>query len=150
MATFGGKHGWISLDVAAINDTSFMDKAISHNSTWLAWLTDEIRKRLLQGQRPVEAIASAVGRLADRSDALAARGCDVSGLEFQATFGRTTMEYYDGFVFGLFAPGADGSPPVVSGGRYDALTAQLGQGQSIPAVGGIIRPDLLVTAEVAT
>ena len=95
-------------------------------------------------------LASAVGRLADRSDALAARGCDVSGLEFQATFGRTTMEYYDGFVFGLFAPGADGSPPVVSGGRYDALTAQLGQGQSIPAVGGIIRPDLLVAAEVAT
>jgi len=32
---------------------------------------------------------------------------------------------------------------VASGGRYDALTAVLGQGRSIPAVGGVIRPGLL-------
>ncbi|MEL6840759.1 MAG: ATP phosphoribosyltransferase regulatory subunit, partial [Pseudomonadota bacterium] len=35
-------------------------------------------------------------------------------------------------------------PPVVTGGRYDALTAQLGQGRAVPAVGGVIRPDLVV------
>ena len=34
-------------------------------------------------------------------------------------------------------------PPVASGGRYDALTAVLGQGRSIPAVGGVIRPGLV-------
>ena len=89
-------------------------------------------------------LASAVGRLADRSDALAARGCDVSGLEFQATFGRTTMEYYDGFVFGFYAARRPDLPPVASGGRYDALTRHLGQGREIPAVGGVIRPGLVV------
>jgi ATP phosphoribosyltransferase regulatory subunit len=52
------------------------------------------------------------------------------------------MEYYDGFVFGFFAPARPDLPPVASGGRYDALTRVLGQGRSIPAVGGVIRPAL--------
>ena len=34
-------------------------------------------------------------------------------------------------------------PPVASGGRYDALTAVLGAGAFIPAVGGVIRPGLV-------
>jgi ATP phosphoribosyltransferase regulatory subunit len=51
------------------------------------------------------------------------------------------MEYYDGFVFSFH--GAGEGPAVASGGRYDALTAVLGQGRSIPAVGGIIRPALV-------
>ena len=42
-----------------------------------------------------------------------------------------------------------GLPPVASGGRYDALTAVLGQGKSIPAVGGIIRPNLVVALKGA-
>ena len=53
------------------------------------------------------------------------------------------MEYYDGFTFSFTAPGRADWPPVSSGGRYDALTAVLGQGAAIPAVGGIIRPGLL-------
>ena len=36
-----------------------------------------------------------------------------------------------------------GTPRVVARGRYDALTAVLGQGRSIPAVGGVIRPGLV-------
>ena len=40
-------------------------------------------------------------------------------------------------------------PPVASGGRYDALTAVLGQGAAIPAVGGIIRPGLVAELECA-
>ncbi len=35
-------------------------------------------------------------------------------------------------------------PPVATGGRYDALTRRLGQGREIPAVGGVIRPDLVL------
>ncbi len=62
-------------------------------------------------------------------------------MPFEASFGRTSMEYYDGFVFGFIA--RDDLPPVATGGRYDALTAVLGQGRAIPAVGGVIRPDLL-------
>jgi ATP phosphoribosyltransferase regulatory subunit len=87
------------------------------------------------------AIAPAVERFAARLDALAARGIDVETLAFEASLGRTSMEYYDGFVFSFHGPEAE--PPIASGGRYDALTAVLGQGRSIPAVGGIIRPHLV-------
>jgi ATP phosphoribosyltransferase regulatory subunit len=38
---------------------------------------------------------------------------------------------------------------VASGGRYDALTRMLGQGAEIPAVGGVIRPDLMLELEEA-
>ncbi|WP_238365563.1 ATP phosphoribosyltransferase regulatory subunit [Mesobacterium pallidum] len=90
------------------------------------------------------AIADAVDRLAARIDALAARGVDVEQLDFEATYGRTSMEYYDGFVFGFYASGRPDLPPVATGGRYDALTRQLGAGREIPAVGGVIRPGLAV------
>ena len=86
------------------------------------------------------AIGPAVDRFAARLDALAAKGVDVATLAFEASHGRTALEYYDGFVFSFLA---DGMPPVASGGRYDALTAVLGAGAFIPAVGGVIRPELV-------
>lgn len=92
-------------------------------------------------------IAGAVDRLAARCDAMAARGVDVGSLPFDANFGRTSMEYYDGFVFGFSASRHPDWPLVASGGRYDALTRKLGQGREIPAVGGVIRPGLLVDLE---
>ena len=88
-------------------------------------------------------IAPAVAVFARRLEALVARGVDVGALSYQGSYGRTTLEYYDGFVFGFSAPGRGEWPPLASGGRYDALTAVLGQGRSIPAVGGAIRPGLL-------
>ncbi|WP_137701699.1 ATP phosphoribosyltransferase regulatory subunit [Marimonas lutisalis] len=90
------------------------------------------------------AIAGAVERLEARAEALAARGVDVANLEFEASYGRTQMEYYDGFVFGFYAEGRPDLPAVASGGRYDALTRQLGQGREIPAVGGVVRPGLML------
>ena len=91
------------------------------------------------------AIAPAVDRFASRLDALAARGVDVKTLAFEASHGRTAMEYYDGFVFSFVGSGFVGGEEVAaSGGRYDALTAVLGQGLSIPAVGGIVRPHQVV------
>ena len=87
------------------------------------------------------AIAPAVDRFAARLAALKSRGIDTARLAFEASLGRTSMEYYDGFTFAFLT---DGQPPVASGGRYDALTAVLGQGRSIPAVGGVIRPELLL------
>jgi ATP phosphoribosyltransferase regulatory subunit len=89
-------------------------------------------------------IGPSVDRLAARLDALAARGVAVETLPFEASHGRTTLEYYDGFVFSFLAD-RPGWPPVASGGRYDALTAVLGQGRTIPAVGGVIRPALVAT-----
>ena len=97
----------------------------------------------LRGITPMlPAIAPAVDRFAARLDALDARGIDTVALPFEASHGRTSLEYYDGFVFSFHA--ADPAlPPLASGGRYDALTAVLGQGRSIPAVGGVIRPGLV-------
>lgn len=100
---------------------------------------DELR--VLADHMP--AIAEAVGRLSARLEAIAARGIDPASVRFDASNGRRTMEYYDGMTFSFVAPARPDWPPVASGGRYDALTAVLGQGRAIPAVGGIIRPGLL-------
>ncbi|MFY0681469.1 MAG: ATP phosphoribosyltransferase regulatory subunit [Thalassovita sp.] len=93
------------------------------------------------------AIGPAVERLGRRMRALDSRGVDVSQLDFEASYGRTSMEYYDGFVFGFYAESRPDLPAVATGGRYDALTKVLGQGQEIPAVGGVIRPGLLLELE---
>lgn len=90
------------------------------------------------------AIGDAVAGMDARMQALAARGVDVDALDFEGSYGRTSLEYYDGFVFGFYATDRPEHPPVATGGRYDALTAQLGQGRAVPAVGGVIRPDLVV------
>lgn len=93
------------------------------------------------------AIEPAVDRLARRMDALTERGEDVATLDFEASYGRTSMEYYDGFVFGFYVEDRADLPPVATGGRYDALTRVLGKGEAIPAVGGVIRPGLLLELE---
>jgi len=94
-------------------------------------------------------ITPALDRLEARIAALAAHGVDVESLEFEASYGRTSMEYYDGFVFGFYAEGRPDLPPVATGGRYDALTRQLGNGAEIPAVGGVLRPGLMLELEEA-
>ncbi|TCP59795.1 ATP phosphoribosyltransferase regulatory subunit [Rhodovulum bhavnagarense] len=90
-------------------------------------------------------ITPALDRMQARLDALAGLGVDVDLLDFEASYGRTTMEYYDGFVFGFYAEGRPDLPPVASGGRYDALTRILGRGRAVPAVGGVVRPELVLT-----
>jgi len=92
-------------------------------------------------------ITPALDRLAARIDALAARGIDTDTLDFEASYGRTSMEYYDGFVFGFYAESRPDLPPIATGGRYDALTRRLGRGAEIPAVGGVLRPDLMLMIE---
>ncbi len=96
------------------------------------------------------AIAPAVERFAARLAALRAEGIDTATLAFEASHGRTTLEYYDGFVFSFLAEDP-AMPPVASGGRYDALTKVLGQaqGKSIPAVGGVIRAGLVARLQEA-
>ncbi|MGJ8602852.1 MAG: ATP phosphoribosyltransferase regulatory subunit [Marivita sp.] len=89
-------------------------------------------------------IVPALDRFEARCEAMTQRGVDVATLPFEASFGRTSMEYYDGFVFGFYSEARPDLPPVATGGRYDALTRRLGQGRAIPAVGGVIRPDLVV------
>ena len=92
--------------------------------------------------RDLPGLAPAVARAAARAEALAAHGVAVGALPFAPARGRSAMEYYDGFTF-TFRRGAD---TVATGGRYDALTAVLGGGRAVPAVGGVIRPGLLPDA----
>ncbi|MEP5760512.1 MAG: ATP phosphoribosyltransferase regulatory subunit [Litoreibacter sp.] len=92
-------------------------------------------------------IKEAVDRYALRLAALEAQA-DTRHITFEGSYGRTSLEYYDGFVFGIYPCEKDGVP-IASGGRYDALTRVLGQGRSILAVGGIVRPELLVALEDA-
>ncbi|MGB0799777.1 MAG: ATP phosphoribosyltransferase regulatory subunit, partial [Planktomarina sp.] len=93
------------------------------------------------------AIADAVAHMAIRAAAFSAAGIDLTTVGFEAAYGLTAMEYYDGFIFGFYAQNPDW-PAVATGGRYDALTRVLGQGRDVPAVGGVIRPEL--TAELGT
>ncbi len=95
-------------------------------------------------------IAAAVAGVEAREAALKGRGIDTDQLLFEASYGRTTMEYYDGFVFGFRAEGRADLPAIASGGRYDALTRALGRGAAIPAVGGVMRPGLMLELEAAT
>lgn len=88
------------------------------------------------------AISQAVKVFDARMGALNARGIDVETLAFEGSYGRTSLEYYSGFVFGFY--GKMDARPVATGGRYDALTQVLGDGRAVPAVGGVIRPDLLL------
>jgi len=97
-------------------------------------------RRITEG---ADAMAPAIDRLEARIAAMAAGGLDPAAIGFEASFGRTTLEYYDGFVFGAVADARPDLPPIASGGRYDALTRALGRGAGVPAVGGMIRPEAL-------
>ena len=103
----------------------------------------DVLDRLSQLADRIERLRAPVEAMRTRHAALRDSGIDPDGLSFEVSFGRTTMEYYDGFVFGF----ADTQRrPVANGGRYDALTTALGQGRSIAAVGGVIRPEALLEA----
>ena len=94
----------------------------------------------------IPALVEAADRIEARHEALRAQGIDPAALAFEGSFGRTTLEYYDGFVFGFLVAGEtrDRWPPVASGGRYDALTRVLGGGQGCRAVGGVLRPEQML------
>lgn len=94
-------------------------------------------------------IAPAVARLQGLFDRLSAKGIAPDSLDFDASHGRNTLEYYDGVTFSFALPDRPDWPAIASGGRYDALTAVLGQGRAIPATGGIIRPGLIAELEAA-
>ena len=121
------------------NEVALIDAILNVRET-----SDNALERLRDIAVDMGAIQPAVDRLARRLDAMEAHGLDITTLDFEASYGRTNMEYYDGFVFGFYAEKRPDLPPVASGGRYDALTRQLGRGREIPAVGGVVRPGLVV------
>ena len=87
-------------------------------------------------------IEATVNKFHKRLSYLEKNGMNIDLLDFEGSYGRTSMEYYDGFVFGFYSETQRNLSPVATGGRYDALTERIGQGTKIPAVGAILRPDL--------
>lgn len=83
--------------------------------------------------------------LESRIDAMSELGINVKNLNFLINPSRASLEYYDGFVFSTSIKGQPHLPPVAQGGRYNALTKILGKGAEIPAVGGIVRPEILAS-----
>ncbi|WP_371168444.1 ATP phosphoribosyltransferase regulatory subunit [Aliiroseovarius sp. 2305UL8-7] len=127
----------------SVQEVELLDDLLALRET-----TENVLEHLRDISVDMPAIADAVDRLEARADALAKRGVDVAKLDFEGSYGRTSMEYYDGFVFGFYAEKRPDLPPVATGGRYDALTRVLGNqnggARDIPAVGGVIRPELLL------
>ena len=85
--------------------------------------------------------------LENRLDNLSELGINVKQIDFEVSFGRTSMEYYDGFVFEMGPKKQINSIPFAQGGRYNELTKILsrlqGYHKSTNSVGGIIRPEIL-------
>jgi ATP phosphoribosyltransferase regulatory subunit len=90
-------------------------------------------------------ITPALDRFEARLTALDRAGVDAAALPFDAAFGRN-LEYYEGFVFEITAPGRPDLPPLAGGGRYDAMTRRLGAARAVPAVGAMIRPEAVLAA----
>ena len=129
---------WSLQDRNEVKDTAILRHSEKRAEIMAELLKDPVLNRLH---------FAALDRLEARVASLQARGVDVERLDFEAAYGRTSMEYYDGFVFGFYAEGRPDLPPIATGGRYDALTRQLGNGAEIPAVGGVLRPDLMLEVE---
>lgn len=85
-------------------------------------------------------LCAALDRFDTRASFIAARGLNLDGMMFSASFARQ-LDYYSGFVFE--ARHAGSSQPVVGGGRYDRLLKTLGAAADIPAVGAAIWIDRL-------
>ena len=107
----------------------------------------DIRGSLASAEKSVIKLAGKNGLLGElaaqftaRNEALRAAEIDPSQIAFDAGFGRESMEYYDGFVFGFKNVAGK---TAISGGRYDSLTEVLGQGLKIPAIGLACFPELL-------
>jgi ATP phosphoribosyltransferase regulatory subunit len=75
----------------------------------------------------------ALDRFEKRAEAFAGHGIELDRLTFAADFGRR-LDYYTGFVFEFHA-GKRGNEPIIGGGRYDRMTAHIGSGEAVPAVG---------------
>lgn len=86
----------------------------------------------------------AIERLAARHASIGEQVPQVAPMaRFGTPFGRR-FNYYDGFVFELFAAGAPSNAPCGAGGRYDGLLARLSGGEvTATAIGGVVRPDRL-------
>jgi ATP phosphoribosyltransferase regulatory subunit len=101
-------------------------------------------RELLGGQEP-EGVAAALASFERRGSMLAESGIAMAGVPFSGEFGRN-VAYYTGFVFEVLAPALGPGSPVAGGGRYDGLLKAVGAPSDVPAVGGAIHTERLLSA----
>ncbi len=104
-------------------------------------------KKLKKFKNLGKSFRSAFIKLEERIEAMSELNLNVDTLPFYGSSHRTGLEYYDGFIFKFYFKEKPDLPPVAQGGRYNALTKVLNKGLAIPAVGGIIRPEILKSLE---
>ncbi len=85
-------------------------------------------------------LSAALDSFDARLEHIGGRGLDAAKIHFAARFTRN-LDYYTGFVFEAYAPGA--AEPALGGGRYDGLPQALGARMPVPAVGASIWIDRL-------
>ncbi len=99
--------------------------------------------RKLVGEKN-KGFVAAIAAYERRCGLLAESGIDMSAVDFSAEFGRS-VGYYTGFVFEIVVDALGPSSPVGGGGRYDGLLKAVGAPQDVPAVGGAIHTERLLT-----
>lgn len=87
---------------------------------------------------------AAIAAYERRCGLLAESGIDMSAVDFSAEFGRS-VGYYTGFVFEIVVDALGPTSPVGGGGRYDGLLKAVGAPLHVPAVGGAIHTERLLT-----
>jgi ATP phosphoribosyltransferase regulatory subunit len=75
---------------------------------------------------------------------LANAGVPLDRVTFSAEFGRN-LEYYTGLVFEVIVPELGPQSAIAGGGRYDGLMRAAGSSVDVPAVGGAIHTERLLT-----
>jgi ATP phosphoribosyltransferase regulatory subunit len=91
-----------------------------------------------------ERFAAALEAYDRRCMLLAESGVDIAAMEFSAEFGRS-VGYYTGFVFEIVVDALGPTSPVGGGGRYDGLLKAVGAPRNVPAVGGAVHTERLLT-----
>lgn len=99
--------------------------------------------RKLVGEKN-KGFVAAIAAYERRCGLLAESGIDMSAVDFSAEFGRS-VGYYTGFVFEIVVDALGPTSPVGGGGRYDGLLKAVGAPQDVPAVGGAIHTERLLT-----
>ena len=94
----------LAADIAALSHAGARVVVVTSGAVALGQPALGIARNDMQlAHKQAAAAAGQVLLLQAWKDALAAQGVDVAGLDFEASYGRTSMEYYDGFVFGFYA-----------------------------------------------
>ncbi|WP_072372379.1 ATP phosphoribosyltransferase regulatory subunit [Hyphomicrobium sp. NDB2Meth4] len=91
-----------------------------------------------------DGLGQAIDAYERRCKLLVESGVDMSKVDFSAEFGRN-VGYYTGFVFEVLVDALGPSSPVAGGGRYDGLLKAVGAPHDVPAVGGAVHTERLLT-----